>query len=157
MTLNIHHIGIMVRDFERMLRFYQDAFGFRVLGGDLDIAPEKADAMAGTRKPRDAGMRVIMMQAGNCYLEIMGNPGLSPRDPSAPITGYSQLCVDVQDIDAEYARLTAMGMTFGSKAPVDFGHVKAVTGTDPEGNAIELVQTVHDWDCNLTHLLSKEA
>jgi hypothetical protein len=55
----------------------------------------------------------------------------------------------------EYARLKELGMSFGSLAPVDFGHVKAVTGCDPEGNAIELVQTVRDWDCNLATLLAR--
>ena len=44
-------------------------------------------------------------------------------------------------------------MTFGPPAAVDFGHVKAVTGCDPEGNVIELVQTIRNWDCNLAELL----
>ena len=94
-----------------------------------------------------------MMQAGNCYLEIMGNPDASLRSSTDPAAGYVQLCIDVDDIDAEYARLKEIGMTFGAPAAVDFGHVKAVTGCDPEGNVIELVQTIRDWDCNLAELL----
>jgi hypothetical protein len=98
-----------------------------------------------------------MMQAGNCYLEIMGNPALSDRDSSVASYGYAQLCIDVDDIGLEQERLKDLGMVFGSSAPVDFGHVKAVTGRDLEGNAIELVQTMHDWDCNLSKLLPASA
>jgi catechol 2,3-dioxygenase-like lactoylglutathione lyase family enzyme len=154
MIKNIHHIGINVRDFDRMVTFYRDAFGFKTLGAELDISADKAEEISGRRKT-DAGTRVVMMQTGNCYLEIMGNPNLPTKDGTA--TGYTQLCVDVDDIDSEFARLGALGMAFGSKAPVDFGHVKAVTGCDPEGNAIELVQTMRDWDCNLAELLPQRA
>jgi catechol 2,3-dioxygenase-like lactoylglutathione lyase family enzyme len=157
MIKNIHHIGINVRDFDAMLRFYQDAFGFKVLGEELDIGAKKATEIAGgTARPRSSAMRIIMMQAGNCFLEIMGNPDLPPRAEGAA-AGYAQLCMDVDDIDAEFARLKGIGMAFGSAAPVDFGHVKAVTGLDPEGNAIELVQTMRDWDCVLADLLPARA
>ena len=58
--------------------------------------------------------------------------------------------------DVDDKRLKDIGMTFGPPAPVDFGHVKAVTGCDPEGNVIELVQTIHNWDCNLAVLLPRK-
>jgi glyoxylase I family protein len=156
MIKNIHHVGILVRDFDRMLAFYREAFGFETRGAELNIPKAKVEEMSGTRA-RDMSTRVIMMKAGNCFLEIMGNPDLPPRSEAGPAPGYTQLCVDVDDIDLEYARLKDLGMTFGSSAPVDFGHVKAVTGCDPEGNAIELVQTVSDWDCVLADLLPAKA
>jgi glyoxylase I family protein len=156
MIRNIHHLGIVVRDFERMLKFYSEAFGFEVLGTELQVPPQKAAAIARANVPR-SNVRVIMMQAGNCFLEIMGNPGAAISPAANPGAGYVQLCIDVDDIDAEYARLKEIGMTFGPPAPVDFGHVKAVTGCDPEGNVIELVQTIHDWDCNLAALLATKA
>jgi glyoxylase I family protein len=151
MIRNIHHIGIVVRDFDRMLTLYCEAFGFRVLGSELDIPEEKAREIASSsaRKPRH---RIIMMQAGNCYLEIMGNAA-APAEGSKPLSGYVQPCIDVDEIESEYVRLKQIGMTFGPPAPVGFGHVKAVTGLDPEGNVIELVQTIRDWDCNLQTLL----
>ena len=153
MIRNIHHVGIMVRDFERMTRFYRAAFGFELFP-ELTIAREKAAEIA-AGGARDVRTRIAMMRAGNCYLEIMGNPNLPPpREASGAAPGYVQLCVDVDDIDADYARLKDLGMTFGPAAPVDFGHVKAVTGTDPEGNVIELVQTMRDWDCNLKKMLA---
>ena len=156
MIKNIHHIGIVVRDFDAMLAFYQEAFGFKILGAELIIPKDKAGEIAQGRA-RSANTRVIMMQAGNCYLEIMGNPSLPVQDTTLPGRGYVQLCVDVEDIDMEYARLKDVGMTFASPGAVDFGHVKAVVGNDPEGNVIELVQTVRAWDCNLAELLPSRA
>jgi glyoxylase I family protein len=156
MIRNIHHVGIVVRDFEKMLKFYNEAFGFKVLGTELNIAKDKAREISGSSAPKPNN-RVIMMQTGNCYLEIMGNPNASAPASENPTGGYVQLCIDVDDIDAEYLRLKDLGMTFGPPAPVDFGHVKAVTGRDPEGNVIELVQTVRDWDCNLAELLPARA
>ena len=133
LTMNIHHIGIVVRDFERMLTFYREAFGFKVLGTELNIPKERAEEISREGRPKP-NMRVIMMQAGNCYLEIMGNADAAIQNHSSPATGYVQLCIDVDDIDAEYARLKDIGMTFDSAAAVDFGHVKAVIGRDPGGN-----------------------
>jgi catechol 2,3-dioxygenase-like lactoylglutathione lyase family enzyme len=156
MIRNIHHIGIVVRDFEKMLKFYSEAFGFKVLGTELNIPRDKAQQIANSTAPRPNN-RIIMMQAGNCYLEIMGNVDASASTASNTTGGYVQLCFDVDDIDAEYARLKNIGMTFGPPAPVDFGHVKAVTGRDPEGNVIELVQTIHHWDCDLAELLPTSA
>lgn len=158
MAMRVHHIGIVVRDFDAMLQFYQEAFGFEVLGKELNIPRAKAEEISGSNGPR-SNNRIIMMRTGNCYLEIMGNAdAVGAVDKGRnPASGYVQLCMDVDDIDAEYARLKTIGMIFGSAAPVDFGHVKAVTGRDPEGNVIELVQTVRDWDCNLAALLPERS
>jgi glyoxylase I family protein len=156
MIRNIHHVGIVVRDFEKMLKFYNEAFGFKVLGTELQVPKEKAREISNSSAPRPNN-RVVMMQAGNCYLEIMGNPDAATSPGTHPTGGYVQLCIDVDDIDAEYARLKDIGMSFGPPAAVDFGHVKAVTGRDPEGNVIELVQTMRDWDCKLADLLPARA
>jgi glyoxylase I family protein len=156
MIRSIHHIGIVVHDFDAMLQFYRDAFGFEILGTELNIPKDKREEIADGRA-RSSNARVIMMQAGNCYLEIMGNPDLAPPDGAIPTRGYVQFCVDVDDIEAEHARLKVIGMTFTAPAPTDFGHVKAIVGSDPEGNVVELVQTMRDWDCNLAKLLPAQA
>ena len=156
MIKNIHHIGITVRDFEKMQKFYQDAFGFKSLGSELDIPEDQARAISGGA-PRKPAMRIIMMQAGNCFLELMGNAALPEPDGSVPTRGYTQICIDVDDIEAEYDRLERLGMVWAAPAPVNFGNVKAVTGCDPEGNAFELVQTLRDWDCVLADLLPTRA
>lgn len=57
----IHHIGIRVRDFERMVSFYRAAFGFEVVGEEF-----------GDREK--GGARLVMTRADNCYIEIISTP-----------------------------------------------------------------------------------
>lgn len=47
--------------------------------------------------------------------------------------------LQVDGIDAQYARLKAAGMTFVGD-PVDFGVASAIYGRDPFGNVIELYE-----------------
>jgi glyoxylase I family protein len=153
MIRNIHHFGILVKDYEAMVKFYQEAFGFETAGTELDLDKLQASRISGpTPGPR---RRIIMMKAGNCFLEIMEDPAPdNGANGQRPSRGYVQMCVEVDDIDAEYARLKQLGVNFGQAAPVEFGYLKAVTGRDPEGNIIELEQMLTDWDCNLPKLLA---
>jgi catechol 2,3-dioxygenase-like lactoylglutathione lyase family enzyme len=66
-------------------------------------------------------------------------PSPKARDGSRRLCdhGITHLCLDVDDIDAEYARLSAAGMDFNCP-PVDYGTVKTTYGRDPDGNMLEL-------------------
>lgn len=152
MICNIHHFGITVKNFDAMVAFYRNAFGFEMAGEELDFKKLKAER-TGSTSPSQLGMRAVMMKAGNCFLEIMHAPIGDLVSDSKP-HGYVQMCVEVENIDQEYIKLKNLGVTFRQPAPVDFGYLKAVTGEDPEGNQIELEQMVRDWDCNLPKLLA---
>jgi catechol 2,3-dioxygenase-like lactoylglutathione lyase family enzyme len=90
--------------------------------------------------------RQVMLKAGNAFLELFQYE--SPYGPTAdpdrtPANhGYTHFCIDVTDIDAEHARLSANGMTFHSTAPTvdELGHarLRAIYGRDPDGNIVEL-------------------
>lgn len=56
------------------------------------------------------------------------------------------------DIEREYERLRALGMTFGHPCPLNAGHVKTVYGKDPEGNTIEIQETMQHCDFRLDKL-----
>ncbi len=52
--------------------------------------------------------------------------------------GITHICLDVTDVDAEYERLQAAGVTFHCP-PQEFAGVSKVTyARDPDGNVIEL-------------------
>ncbi|MFA7586200.1 MAG: VOC family protein, partial [Novosphingobium sp.] len=88
-----------------------------------------------------------MLKAGNCYLELFEYAAPAPREgePHRPCDrGYTHFALDVVDIEAEYDRLVAGGMTFAHPRPVDFGEIQAVYGKDPDGNLIEIQQTTSD-------------
>jgi catechol 2,3-dioxygenase-like lactoylglutathione lyase family enzyme len=133
-----------VRDLERMIKFYKDAFGFE-LNGEIFGWANDAFIDKIVDVPNSAA-RGCMLRCGTCYMELFEysapQPAVTrPLDPYDK--GYTHFCVDVTDIDAEYTRLKGLGMTFSQPAPIDVGHVKSIYGRDPEGNLIEIQQTVN--------------
>jgi glyoxylase I family protein len=149
----IHHVSAHVRDLDGMVRFYKDAFGFEVVGKPFSWRDNVLlDQILGV--PGSAA-RGAMLRAGSCYLELFqfSAPDPSSSRPLRPFDkGYTHFCVDVKDIEQEYVRLTALGMTFGHTAPVDMGHVKTIYGKDPEGNVIEIQETCEGCEFDLEKL-----
>jgi len=153
MIRGIHHVAVHVRDMDRMLKFYKDAFGFEVVGEPFEWRDsEFIDRIVDV--PGSAA-RGAMLRAGTCYMEIFQystpaptvTKGLQPFDK-----GYTHFCVDVTDIEKEYERLKQLGMSFSQPGPIDVGHVHSIYGRDPEGNLIELQQTAAHCDFPLDKL-----
>jgi catechol 2,3-dioxygenase-like lactoylglutathione lyase family enzyme len=153
MIRGIHHVAIHVRDMDRMIEFYQDAFGFEVVGEPFGWSEsERIDRLVDV--PRSAA-RGAMLRAGSCYVEIFqySAPAPSSTRPLQPFDrGYTHFCVDVTDIEREYERLKALGMTFSQPGPIDVGHVRSIYGRDPEGNLIEIQQTAEQCDFRMDRL-----
>lgn len=150
MIRGIHHVAVHVRDMDKMLRFYRDAFGFEVVGEPFewenDAFIDKIVDVPGS------AARGAMLKAGNCYMELFQFKAPAPASdqPLNPYDkGYTHFCVDVTDIEEEFERLKGLGMTFGQPAPIDVGHVKTIYGRDPEGNLIEIQQTQESCDFKL--------
>jgi len=144
MILGIHHVAIGVPDFELGLKFYQEALGFEVVQrsewhGDNPLA----DSAIGIEHT-DA--RMAMLKTSNAYLELWQYSAPSPNDRTSQPSdyGYPHFALQVDDITAEHARLSKLGMTF-HRPPVDFGSVSAIYGRDPFGNVIELYE-IRDAD-----------
>lgn len=148
MIRGIHHVTIHVRDFDRMKRFYIEAMGFHAVddGSGWDHSPE-IDEIVGV--PQSAA-RSIMLSAGNCFLEMFQYSAPVPDDRAVPLRphdhGYTHFCLDVTDIDTVVEHLAKHGMSFdrGGRqgSAVDVGVVKAIYGRDPEGNLIEIQETL---------------
>jgi glyoxylase I family protein len=151
MICNVNHVGIAVNDMDAMLEFYREAFGFEVarIISDGKMPQSKvtfSEQVTSARTPR-----VVMLRAGNCYIEVIEN--VSGEDGSRIRRGYKQLAVDVQDIDHVYERLKTLGVKFSQPAPVNIGYVKVATGFDPEGNELEIEESMYDWECSLAKVL----
>lgn len=153
MIRGIHHVGIHVRDLERMLKFYAQAFGFEIVGEPFSWRDNTTlDRIIDV--PGSAA-RGAMMRAGTCYIELFQFTAPEPGStrPLRPFDkGYTHFCVDVTDIEHECERLKELGMTFGDRTPVDVGYLKSLYGRDPEGNVIEIQQTRADCDFTLGKL-----
>jgi glyoxylase I family protein len=141
----IHHVGLHTPDLDRLRRFYEEAFGLEAVGGEFHLE-DFPTAPTITGVP-GATARVVMLKGPNCFVEMfewadpMGDPSAA-RDPRD--LGYTHFAVDVEDIDAEFERLSALGMTFVHSRPVRTGGSASVYGRDPDGNIIELVEIPGD-------------
>ncbi len=153
MIRGIHHFAIHVNDFDRMAKFYKEAFGFEIVGEEFNWANDEfIDTIVDVK---NSAARGAMLRAGTCYFEMFEYTAPSPESdkPLKPYDkGYTHFCVDVTDIGQEYERLKGLGMTFNQPAPIDVGHVISIYGRDPEGNVIEIQQTQSNCDFPLSAL-----
>ncbi len=145
MIKGIHHIAISTGDLERSLSFYRDLLGFEVMFDDAawPKGAEVADKITGLK---DSSARYAMLNAGNAMIEIFEYESPPPKeaDPNRPVCdhGLTHICLDVVDVDAEYERLSAAGMTFHCP-PQQLGPaVKTTYGRDPDGNVLELQEVL---------------
>jgi catechol 2,3-dioxygenase-like lactoylglutathione lyase family enzyme len=147
MIVGVHHVGLVARNLERLAAFYRDAIGFvEVAAMEWSRGSPEVDQIVGVE---DSAARLVMMRLGGVMLELFeySSPTIegSAADRQPYHRGYAHLCLDVTDIDAEYERLRAMGMTAHAPppAPVLGMPMRAIYMRDPEGNIVEL-QEIHD-------------
>ena len=143
MIRGIHHVGLSTPDLDRLVAFYRDVMGFEVVMNTQWRDREIIDRMVGLS---GSAARQVMVKAGNAFLELFEYespvPRLATPDRNPADHGYTHICIDVVDIDAEYERLSANGMTFHAPPPSagELGHsrLRAIYGRDPDGNIVEL-------------------
>jgi glyoxylase I family protein len=143
MINGLHHATIATHDFDRIVTFYCDVIGFKLVSrGGWEPGQPDIDAIVGLKQ---SSAKAAMLQAGNAFLEVfeyMTPRGAAP-DQDRPVSdcGFTHIGLNVVDIDAEYARLSANGMRFHAP-PTDVGGstLRATYGRDPDGNVIELVE-----------------
>ena len=139
MIVGIHHIAIGVPDFDLGLDFYTGVLGFeQVEGTEFSGRNAKVEAAIGLQEP---AARMAMLRGGNAHIELWQYTNPAPQDlTSTPSDyGFPHFALEVKDIQSEYERLMAAGMTFVGP-PVDFGESAAVYGQDPFGNVIEIYE-----------------
>lgn len=141
MLKGFHHAAISTPSLERCLSFYTQVLGCEIAWEfGWPAGTEAADEVTGLR---DSAARAAMLRLGDSYLEVFHftSPPAPPADPQRPVCHYgiTHICLEVRDIHAEYARLSAAGMRFHCPPQAqDTGWV--TYGHDPDGNVIELLE-----------------
>ncbi len=142
MIHGINHVAISTPDIERSAAFYMNLLGFEeVFRLNWDIGHKALDAITGLR---DSSARIIMLKCGNACVELFeySTPTPRPGEAARPVNdhGITHLCVQVTDINAEYARLKVAGMVFHCEPQTVGGDIWATYGRDPDGNVVELLE-----------------
>jgi catechol 2,3-dioxygenase-like lactoylglutathione lyase family enzyme len=139
------HAGVTVSDMKRSLRFYRDGLGLAVV----------SEAITGG----DHARRIWGMEVAEVRVVFLGVPGSDARielfefrdierHPASARPcdyGAGHFCLFVEDVDALFERLTAMGYASrgGAVVPIVRGPhagVRAVYMKDPDGYHVELYQ-----------------
>lgn len=139
MINEVHHIAMSVLDMDRSLAFYRDLLGFELrMDRTWENAGETGDKIL---RVKGTAARQTMLQAGNAMVELFEfrKPAPAPMAEDRPVIdrGFTHLCFDVTDVDAEYRRLSKAGVVFHCE-PQDLGPgCRTTYGRDPDGNVVE--------------------
>lgn len=145
MIKGVHHVAICTKDIDRLMAFYRDRFGFSVVYQRETPSVPNPGSDAIMALP-NASFRMAMLKSSNVFLEMFefASPVGKAGDPRRPVcdAGLTHICFSVTDIQAEYERLKACGMEFHCAPQQRAGIGQATYGRDPDGNVIELIETV---------------
>ena len=119
----MHHVAVVVRDMDAALAFYRDQLRL-----PLDVLlPIESD-----------GVRIAFLPAGESNIELV-----EPTNPDTGVArflesrgeGFHHVCLEVDDVAAELARLAAAGIELidaaprrGAEGPVAFVHPRSAHG-----------------------------
>lgn len=136
----VHHLAISVPSLQAAKTFYVDTLGFS-LADESELPTSKiADSVT---QLTDAHSHVLMVNAGNIFLEIFEYHSPTPipqNEPRVCDHGYTHFALEVENIDDAYQQLAAAGVAWHC-APVEADDGYRMTyGRDPFGNIIEIQQ-----------------
>lgn len=126
--LRIALTSVFVDDQERALRFYTETLGF-VPKTDVPLGEDRWITVASAADP--TGVELLLEPNGNSVATAY-QQGIKAQ--GIPATSFA-----VEDVQAEYARLVALGVEF-TQEPTPMGPVTVATLDDTCGNLIQLAQ-----------------
>ena len=119
----MHHVAIIVSDYQRAKAFYVEKLGFPVLRENFR---------------EDRGDWKLDLQFGDSELEIFSIPG-APERPSWPeARGLRHLAFRVDDIEAAVAELAARGIECEPIRTDPYTQRRMTFFHDPDGLPLEL-------------------
>ena len=126
--MRIKLTSIMVDDQEKALRFYTDVLGFRKC---KDIPVGEFRWITGTSPEGPSDLELVLEPNANPAAKVFQEAMFKQRIPLAAF--------EVGDLPAEFARLSAKGVTF-THPPTAAGPVMIAVFADTCGNLIQLYQ-----------------
>lgn len=119
----IHHVAIIVSDYEKSRHFYVDLLGFEVLRENY-------------RKER--GDYKLDLKLGDCELELFGIAGSPERQSYPEACGLRHLAFMVDSVEETAAELKCLGIETEEIRLDAFTGKKMTFFSDPDGLPLEL-------------------
>ena len=122
--------GVFVDDQAKALDFYTNKLGFQVKN-DVPLGNYRWLTVVSKDQP----------QGTELLLEPSQHPAVQPFKAALVADGIPFKSFQVDDVDAEFARLKGLGVTF-TLEPTDAGPVRMAVLDDTCGNLIQLMQMI---------------
>lgn len=145
MIKNINHLALSTANLDRLLHFYRDLLGARIVfETSWPVGTQMLDDIT---RLKDSSARVVMIAFGQTQIELFefATPKPKPSDPNRPVCdhGITHLCFEVTDLAGEYKRLMAAGVDFHCPPQQPAGHgVSTTYARDPDGNVVEFLEVL---------------
>ena len=144
MIKDVRHVGIMVSDMEKSLKFYRDLLGLKV----KSLVDEEGEFLNNMLAHENVKNKVVKLSAasGNALVELFysySHPR-NKRDIDFFTTGSSHFAFTVDNLDETYDYLIKNGVKFTTRPQLSpDGLVKVTFCEDPDGTPIELVEEIN--------------
>lgn len=145
MVAGFRHVGIVVRDIEKSLAFYQEVLGMEVYRRYVEEGPF-IDELTGIQNVKLEWVKLIIPKGGLLELlqyhshpdpETFTAPTLAPSNA----LGCSHVALTVKNLDELYSRIQSRGY-FTKSPPLDTPNhaAKILYCHDPDGTILELIE-----------------
>ncbi|MEW6055122.1 MAG: VOC family protein [Bdellovibrionota bacterium] len=142
MITHIRHVGIVVSDLEKSLKFYRDLLGFTV-HKQAEETGSYLDQMLALEGVRVTTVKMKAPDGNLIELLNFASHRRSHRSRETCEVGITHFAVTVPDIDDAYQKLRAAGVVFNAppqRSPD--GYAKVTYCKDPDGSFVELVEVL---------------
>ncbi|MCW2697971.1 MAG: putative Glyoxalase protein [Modestobacter sp.] len=126
--MKIAMTSVLVDDQEKALRFYTDVLGFQTRH-DVPLGTHRWISVVSPQSPD--GVELV--------LEPDAHPAARPFKQALVADGIPYTAFAVDDLQAEFTRLSGLGVTF-TQEPLQMGPATTAVLDDTCGNLIQLIQ-----------------
>jgi catechol 2,3-dioxygenase-like lactoylglutathione lyase family enzyme len=143
MIKDVRHVGIMVSDMEKSLKFYRDLLGLKV----KSLVDEEGEFLDNMLAHENVKNKVAKLYAknGNALIELIDSRSYAnKKDRDFFTIGASHFSLTVDDLEKTYDYLVKNGVKFTAppqQTPDRFA--KVTFCEDPDGTPIELVEVIN--------------
>jgi catechol 2,3-dioxygenase-like lactoylglutathione lyase family enzyme len=143
MITAIRHVGLVVTDIKKSLKFWCETMGF-VVSRQMEETGPHIDAMMGLKNVRVTTAK-LSAPDGN-LLELLcfhSHPDKGQWEGTPYSTGLTHIALTVSDLDETCRRLKEAGVKFPAEPQTSpDGNAKVIYATGPEGILLELVEVI---------------